>query len=226
MDDSAATPTDMPVLSAALGRRPGIATGLAVSLLLHMLLIFGYRLAVTPQPLAPQALQKTMTVWLRAAPPPEPPPVVARIEPPKTTPKPLAQKPAARRNEHEHERPRDTALAAQPAQTAPPDATPVTPAQAITLPAPADPLHPELQPKAFDMAAALKTARKVANEPDPARAGLPVAQLEKKPLYPERTASELARAMDGAKRPDCRNSGNLLAPLFWLLDKKDSGCKW
>ena len=78
------------------------------------------------------------------------------------------------------------------------------------------------------MNAALKTARKVANEKDPARAGLPVAQLDDHPLYPERTGSELATKMEGAKRQDCLGpnaNANLLTPLFWLLHKKDHGCK-
>ena len=81
------------------------------------------------------------------------------------------------------------------------------------------------------MNAALKTARKVATEKgalqDPARAGTPVAQLDDHPLYPERTETELARKIDGAKRGDCKNTGaGLLSPLIWLLDKKDHGCKF
>lgn len=199
-------------------RRPGIVTGIAISLVLHAALIFGYRLAA---PTAPEARRpaRTMTVWLRA---PEPPkPVVAKVEPP---PRPKPEPVPARKRE----RPPLAEHASRPTPAGEP--APVT-AQAITLPAPAgtapDPLHPELQPKKFDINAALKTARKEANAKDPARAGLPVAQLEDHPLYPEERDSKLARDIQGAKRPDCKNTGaGLLSPLIWLLDKKDSGCKF
>jgi outer membrane biosynthesis protein TonB len=200
-------------------RRPGVIAGIAISLLLHALLIFGYRMSPPEEPAERPA--QTMTVWLQA---PKPPEIVATVEPP--PPKPLPQ---PRKREKSEQR------AASPNQPAP-----ATTAQTITLPAPAtpdapstmpDPLRPEEHPKKFDMNAALKTARKVATEKgalqDPARAGTPVAQLDDHPLYPEQTTTELARKIDGAKRGDCKNTGaGLLSPLIWLLDKKDHGCKW
>lgn len=199
-------------------RRPRIIAGIAVSLVLHAALIFGYRLAA---PTAPEPTQpaKAMTVWLRPAEPPKP--IVAKVEPP---PKPEPAQPRRR------ERPQVAERARAPAKAEVEAPAQVT-AQAITLPAPAstapDPLHPELQPKKFDMNAALKTARKEANAKDPARAGLPVAQLDDHPLYPEQRESKLGRDIQGASRPDCRkSSGGLLAPLIWMLDKKDSGCKF
>ena len=190
--------------------------GVAVSVVLHVLLIFGYRLTA---PGAPAELppKETMTVWL--VPPPRPPaPVVVKPKPPPVEPV------------QPRERDKKVVRADKPA----PAAAELAPSQAITLPAPAsnvpDPLYPQQQQqqtKHFDMNAALKTARKVANEKDPARAGLPVAQLDDHPLYPEQTASELATKMEGAKRKDCLTQpGNLLTPLFWLLDKKDHGCKF
>jgi hypothetical protein len=94
--------------------------------------------------------------------------------------------------------------------------------QAITLPPAPDPLHPELQPKQFDMNAALKTARKVANEKNPARAGLPVAQLDDHPLYPENHETQLQKGVASAKKGDCLKDGaglGLLAPLVWAFDK-------
>jgi len=201
-------------------RRPGIGAGIAVSLVLHAALIFGYRLAA---PTAPEPTQpaKAMTVWLRPAEPPKP--IVAKVEPP-PAPKPEPAQPRKR------ERPQLAERARTPAKAEAEAPAPVT-AQAITLPAPAstapDPLHPELQPKKFDMDAALKTARKEANAKDPARAGLPVAQLDDHPLYPEQRESKLGRDIQGATRPDCRKGGGgLLAPLIWMLDKKDSGCKF
>lgn len=200
-------------------RRPGVIAGIAISLLLHALLIFGYRFSPPEARSEPPA--RTLTVWLQ---PPKPSAIVASVEPP---PPPSKTKPA---------QPRTRAPATQPAER-PSQAAPAT-AQTITLPATPnapgtapDPLHPEEQPKKFDMNAALKTARKVAGEKgalqDPARAGTPVAQLDDHPLYPERTETELARKIDGAKRGDCKNTGaGLLSPLIWLLDKKDHGCKF
>lgn len=199
-------------------RRPGAIAGIAVSLALHAWLIFGYRPGMPDAPVA-QA-PRTLTVWLQ---PPKPPVTVAKVEPPSPPPKPAQPR----------KREKTEQLAARPSQPAP------AASQAITLPAPAatapgpvsDPLYPEQQARKFDMNAALKTARKVASEKgalqDPARAGTPVAQLDDHPLYPEQTATELARKIDGAKRGDCKNTGaGLLSPLIWLLDKKDHGCKW
>ena len=196
-------------------RRPGMGWGVAVSVVLHALLIFGYRLRAPEAPPAP-APRDAMTVWL-VAPPKPPAPVVVKLRPPPVEPV------------RPREREKKVARAEKPAVAAE-----VAPSQAITLPAPAsnvpDPLYPQQpqqQTKQFDMNAALKTARKVANEKDPARAGLPVAQLDDHPLYPEQTAGELATKMEGAKRKDCLTQpGNLLTPLFWLLDKKDHGCKF
>ena len=197
-------------------RRPGMAWGVAVSVVLHALLIFGYRLRVPEAPPAPPP-RDAMTVWL--VPPPKPPaPVVVKLRPPAVEPV------------RPREREKKVVRAEKPMPKAEANNAP---SQAITLPAPAanlpDPLYPQQQQQAkqFDMNAALKTARKVANEKDPARAGLPVAQLDDHPLYPEQTASELATKMEGAKRKDCLTQpGNLLTPLFWLLDKKDHGCKF
>jgi hypothetical protein len=198
-------------------RRPGMVWGIAVSVVLHALLIFGYRLTAPPAP-AELPPRETMTVWL--VPPPRPPaPAVVKLEPPLVKPR-------------EREKKVEVVRASRPA---PADAAEDKPSQAITLPAPTtannppDPLYPERQQQAkqFDMNAALKTARKVANEKDPERAGLPVAQLDDHPLYPEQTATELATKMEGAKRKDCLTQpGNLLTPLFWLLEKKDHGCKF
>lgn len=209
----------LPLDEPAKLRRPGMVWGIAVSVVLHALLIFGYRL--TPQAPAELPPKETMTVWL--VPPPRPPaPVVVGLAAPPVTP----VKPRERDKK---------VAAARTSNPAPAETTEIAPSRAITLPAPAnslpDPLYPDQQPrqqaKTFDMNAALKTARKVANEKDPARAGLPVAQLDDHPLYPEQTATELATKMEGAKRKSCLNQpGNLLTPLFWLLEKKDHGCKF
>jgi len=190
-------------------RRPGIVVGIVVSLALHLLLIFGYRLS-GPPPEAPRAPAPTITVWLQPARPPQP---VAKLEPPPPPPQP------ERRKREQPAAPRQPAPAAPaPVIVATP---PPAPSQAITQPQP-DPLHPELQPKKFDMDAALKTARQIASEKDPGRADTAVAQLKDHPLYPEDRETQLQKGIASAKKYDCLKSGagmGLLAPLAWAFDK-------
>jgi hypothetical protein len=206
----------------SLRRRPGLVAGIAVSLALHLVLLFGYRVSHAP---AREQPERAMTVWLQ---PLRPPQMVARIEP--LPPPPKRDKPdvakAAPRARHAPTA-STTPQAAEP-QPAVAAQTQVQPAesQAITLPPAPDPLHPEQQPKQFDMNAALKTARKVANEKDPARAGLPVAQLDDHPLYPENHETQLQKGVASAKKGDCLQKGaglGILAPLVWAFDKK---CKF
>ena len=190
-------------------RRSGIAAGIAVSLVLHLLLIFGYRISAPAQ--EPYRPAKTMTVWLQ---PPKPPQQMAKLELPPPSPKPESRK------REKSAAPSRTAPTASPAPVIAVAPTPA-PSQAITLPAP-DPLHPELQPKKFDMNAALKTARQFADEKDPARANMPVAQLDNHPLYPEDHETKLQKGIASAKKYDCKDAGagaGLLAPLIWAFDK-------
>jgi hypothetical protein len=193
-------------------RRPGIAAGLAVSLLLHAVLIFGYRLSSPVTSVAPQQPARLMTVWLHTAPTLLPLPVPARRE--KTA---LAKAPAAARARvRSIPAPESTPPAVITQAPAPPAES-----QAISLPPP-DPLYADQQPKKFDMNAALKTARKTANEKDPARANLPVAQLDSHPLYAEDHQTQLQRGVASAKKTDCLKEGagaGLLAPLLWAMDK-------
>jgi hypothetical protein len=114
-----------------------------------------------------------------------------------------------------------------------------TPRRIIAVPPPATPsseekLHVETPPADappaeatphFDLDAARSVARKVANEPDPAKAG---TALERLPPPPLQTESKLERGIKAAKRPNCKDGipGGLLAPLYLAMDKKDSGCKW
>lgn len=76
----------------------------------------------------------------------------------------------------------------------------------------------------FDLEAARKTARKFANEPDPARVGTAVGQIAPQPL---RLETQLARDIARGKRRDCKDGmpGGVLGPILILFDKKDSGCK-
>jgi hypothetical protein len=100
----------------------------------------------------------------------------------------------------------------------PPSAAPAQP-DAFTV-EPAEPSAPR-----FDADAARRMARELANAPDPAKAGTVAAQLPPKPLA---TDTRAARAISQAKRRDCKDGipGGLLAPLYLMMDKKDSGCKW
>jgi hypothetical protein len=118
-------------------------------------------------------------------------------------------------------------MASTPQPSVEPVREPPAEAQPITVPREQDPLYADQQPKTFDIEAAKKAARKVTREKDPAKAGTLTAQLEEHPLYPEQSTNELAQKLEGARRPSClKGSGGLFAPLIWLIDKKDSGCKF
>lgn len=189
-----------------------VAAGIAMSLAIHVLLLSVYR---APRPAA-SPMTEPLTVRLRTlpAPPPAAEPVRSATQPPtQHTPAKPRSRPARR------------IIAVPPAATAPdenrvhvepqPAAPPVNP-NADAAPADA--------PR-FNLDAARSVARRVANEPDPAKAG---TALERLPPPPLQTESKLERGIKGAKRPNCKDGvpGGLLAPLFLAMDKKDSGCKW
>jgi len=186
-------------------RYPGnrrVVIGVVVSLALHALCVLAYR--DTPfrtMALAPTAIEVTI-----APPPPAPP--VARATPA------APSAPAAPR-------------AARTARQAPPQAVIAVPEKSSAAPAPfvvqqeADPAPP---PR-FDMDAARAVARANAHLRDPAKEGTALAQFPEPPLQ---TESKLARGIAAAKRPNCKDGlpGGLLAPIYLLMEKKDSGCKW
>lgn len=199
-------------------QRPGLLPGILVSLALHAVLLFGYRLS-TPAPPPELAPNRTMTVWLRPFAPPARQAIAepAKLEPATpATPRPLRQRTALARS---------TAPASAPAPAQPQTET----AAAITPAAePYDPLRADTAPS-FDMEAARKAARRVATEKDTMRADSLAKRLEDHPLYPEDKETPLQKGVARAQRADCRTSAagaGILAPLVWLLDKKDSGCKW
>lgn len=204
-----------------MGPRSGFRTGIAVSLLLHALLIYGYRMQRSAAaPSAPPA--ERLTGWLRplAAPPA---PQMARVEPKAVTaPRSPAAQPRQPPMRKKTEQLAVTAPAAQPGTL------PAAPSAPSTAQVPADPFAEPAAPvkPGFDIDAARRTARKVANEKDPAKIGTGLERLPEKPLADE---TQLARNIAGAKRGDCRTAyagAGLLAPLFMLMDKKDSGCKF
>jgi hypothetical protein len=213
-------------------RRPRIAPGILVSLALHAALIFGYRLAVPTRPPA-AAPHQTMTVWLHPYPPPKPMQMVAPAKQaaPRTIRTDVARTgPPTRVQMPERMPERTPAQAAAPATASPSSTPPTTVAAApITQPGePYDPLRAEpAQP--FDMEAARTAARKVASDRDTLRPDSLAKRMEEHPLYPEDRETQLQKGIAGAKRADCRTSAagaGILAPLVWLLDKKDSGCKF
>jgi hypothetical protein len=187
-------------------RRPGIIAGVAISLVLHAVLLFGYRLSSPP---AQQQPARAMTVWLQ---PPAPPKVVAKVEPPPARAEPQ------RKREPAQTTPRERTPAAVAQQTPP---QPSSEPQAITvLPREQDPLYADQQQKKFNMDDALKTARGVAKEK--AKPGTLTAQLESHPLYPEDNQTQLQKGVASAKKSDCLQAGagmGLLAPLAWAFDK-------
>ena len=182
--------------------------GVVLSILVHTALLTawrsGGRLADLPEP------PSSIAVRIQAPPPPprvetpEPPPAPA----PRTRPKAAASKP----------RTPQPVIAVTPAPSRPsaPDPFAVEPQE--TQPTPSD------TPR-FDPDAAKRSARTMANWRDPAKEGTAVGQFPEKPLE---TETKAARAIGAAKRANCKDGvpGGLLAPLFLLADKKDSGCKW
>jgi hypothetical protein len=183
-----------------------VAAGIAISLAAHALLLSSYR---QPRPVAvPAPAAEPLTVRLQAK--PETSPVA---EPARPVAQPEAPARPAPRARTPHR------VIAVPPQPAASGDKPFT----VDTPPPAD-ATPAAAPR-FDLDAARNVARRVAIEPDPAKAG---TALERLPPPPLRTESRLERGIKEAKRPDCKDGvpGGLLAPLYLMMDKKDSGCKW
>jgi hypothetical protein len=183
-------------------QRPSrLMAGLALSFALHAALLFAWRQGRPDQRAEPPA-PTSIAVWLQPPPPP-----------PKT--EPAVPTAAATAKATPGARARRRSAPALIAITPSPEAPPAP--DAFTVEPPAAP-H-------FDPEAARRFARKIANDPNPARADTAVGQIPPKPLE---TETKAARAIARAKRRDCKDGipGGLLAPLYLMMDKKDSGCKW
>ncbi|WP_342115535.1 hypothetical protein [Pseudoduganella sp. OTU4001] len=173
-----------------------IAFGIFISLLLHVAAVVWLRL---PEP----SVVADPRIWLtqvevRIVPPPPPPIAPAQVEP-ETAPAPARVAAEPRRRQKERQR---TAMVA------------VRPTKESTLILP-----PAGQgaSKPFDREAAKAAARDIA------------AELDTGPVkYRETRDEKLARQIQNAARPNCKDGipGGLLAPLYLMMDKKDSGCKW
>ena len=176
--------------------------GIAVSLAVHLLLVLGYRGLGPAAPAFAPDKPAPIAVTIRPPLPPEPPRGLA---------------------------PREPSAAPRPARNAPRKkviAVPTTPEKAAEDPfVVQQPDRPPEDAPRFDMEAARRIARENAHLRDPSKEGTALAQFPEEPL---RTESKLARAISRAKRPNCKDGipGGLLAPLYLMMDKKNSGCKW
>lgn len=181
-----------------------VTLGVAISLAVHALLLSTYR---QPAPSAPTAtVVEPLTVRLQAS-----------ATPPVAEP----ERPAPRAEPENKPAPR--ARAPGRIIAVPPKAAPSAEEKLHVETPPAD-TPPAEQPH-FSLDAAREVARRVANEPDPAKKG---TALERLPPPPLQTETKLERGIKQAKRPLCKDGvpGGLLAPIFLAMDKKDSGCKW
>jgi len=194
------------------GTRRGLVAGLAISLLLHIVVLVLVRAPSAP-PAQADARRWTQPLAVRLLPPP----------PPRARATPTAP---ARQNPPRRERsvvraveplPRDdpartaiTVVPARPADTAPPPAT------------------VEGEP-VFDPAAARAAARAMANDLHPPATNWAAEKLNQGKEWKETKDQRLGRAVANSARPDCKTAyagAGLLAPLLMLADKKDSGCKF
>jgi hypothetical protein len=182
-----------------------IVIGVAVSIAMHALFLLAYRNTTFKTMEIGPAEPTVLSVMIAPPAPPPPEPEIARPA------APAPSRPAA---------PRTT-------RPAPPQAVIAVPESASPAPDPfvvqqEETLDPA--PK-FDMNAAREVARANAHLRDPSKEGTALAQFPEPALQ---TESKLARGIREAKRRDCKDGipGGLLAPIYLLMDKKDSGCKW
>jgi len=185
-------------------RRHALVAGLAISALLHALLLFYVRMPdVRPADTDRRRWTQPLTVRLL------PPPVVPSE--PATEPKATATERTAR------------------PRRAPPQAIAIVPQRGVpaaTVPAPTPEPTPPAEPR-VDIAAARAAARGMANDLKAPSGNWAAEKLNKDKEFGETRDERLGKAVANSARPDCRSGeGGLLAPLLWMMDKKDSGCKF
>jgi len=175
-----------------------IAAGIVISLLLHAAAVVFLRLP-DPRDVVDSRNWMTQVEVRIVPPPPEPAPEVER--------KPERVAAAEPRRQPRRAEPRKDASKEEPEHAV------ETARESTLVLRPAEPgatTH-------FDREAAKAAARDIAGE------------LETAPLKMRETRDEkLARKIHEAARPNCKDGipGGLLAPLYLMMDKKDSGCKW
>lgn len=184
-----------------------IVIGVAVSIAVHALFLLAYRNTTFKTMETGPAGPTVFSIMIAPPAPPPPPPEPEIVRP--AAPAPSA--PTA---------PRTT-------RPAPPQAVIAVPESASAAPDPFVVQQEETTEPApkFDMNAAREVARANAHLRDPSKEGTALAQFPEPALQ---TESKLARGIREAKRRDCKDGipGGLLAPIYLLMDKKDSGCKW
>jgi hypothetical protein len=172
-----------------------IAAGVAISLALHALLLSVYRQPFRQPRSAPES-----------TPAPAPAPFTLRLQPAKPA------EPAAPPVEATPAAPAPSQARKKPA--AAPRLRPARPVIAVTPetrqseqetfsvePAPASPPQEDAPPAPkFDLDAARKMARQIANDPDPSRAGTALERLPPKPLETESRLARGRRSVSGAGR--------------------------
>ncbi|MBB3222254.1 hypothetical protein [Pseudoduganella umbonata] len=199
-------------------RRSRLVAGIAVSILLHALLLALWRTPGVP-PVQVDERRWTQPLTIRIVPPPPPPEPVVRAEPPPPRAKP--DKPAAR--------PAPARAESITAERPEPDRT--GPAMTVVPARPADPAEPapaDSTPR-FDPDAARSAARAMANDLDTPSGNWVGEKLKKERELQETREARLGRNIANSARPDCKTAyagAGLLAPLIMLMDKKDSGCKF
>jgi len=175
-----------------------IAVGIGISLLLHVAAIIFLRLPEPRQATDPRS-------WLTE--------VEVRIVPPPPVPLPAVE-PASQPTvaaETRRRPPRNMQRQKKPTEQPEPAAQAAHESTLILAPAEHGPAPH------FDREAAKAAARDIAGELDTSQAKLRETRDEK-----------LGRKIQSAARPNCKDGipGGLLAPLYLLMEKKDSGCKW
>jgi hypothetical protein len=184
-----------------------IVIGVAISIAVHALFLLAYRNTTfkTMETGPPEPTVLSVMIAPPAPPPPPPEPEIVR---------PAAPAPSA-------------PAASRTIRPAPPQAVIAVPESASAAPDPFVVQQEETTEPApkFDMNAAREVARANAHLRDPSKEGTALAQFPEPALQ---TESNLARGIREAKRRDCKDGipGGLLAPIYLLMDKKDSGCKW
>ena len=75
-----------------------------------------------------------------------------------------------------------------------------------------------------------KNIGKIVKEIDQERSELAVSQLDNNPIYTANDDTPFAREVSAAGRPDCVTAnalpGGLLAPIYLLMEKNGTGCKF
>ena len=184
-----------------------IVIGVAVSIAVHALFLLAYRNTTFKTMEIAPAEPTVLSVTIAPPAPPPPPPAPEIVRPPAPAP--------------------SAAAAPRTTRPAPPQAVIAVPESSRAEPDPFVVQQEETAEPApkFDMNAARAVARANAHLRDPSKEGTALAQFPEPALQ---TESKLARGIREAKRPDCKDGlpGGLLAPIYLLMEKKDSGCKW